>query len=135
MINGDISPGDASTELRKCKVKGDDRKAAFTLFETLPRKLGRVERIFITLERNTPPGKFDQYGGMVVPVRGAGQLAFVLYGSGLIDAKAARQVIDAVMARSRSPEELVELLAEDALERKLISKAKLKSLELDFDRV
>jgi hypothetical protein len=40
-----------------------------------------------------------------------------------------------VMARSRSPEELVELLAEDALERKLISKAKLKSLELDFDRV
>jgi hypothetical protein len=54
---------------------------------------------------------------------------------GLIDACAATQVIEAVMARSRSPEELLALLAEDARERKLILKAKLKSLDLHLDRV
>jgi hypothetical protein len=74
MVNREISPGDAATALRKHKVEKEDRKSAFSLLETLPRKLGRVERIFITLEKNTPPEKFEKYSGMVVPVRGAGQL-------------------------------------------------------------
>jgi hypothetical protein len=135
MVNREISPGDAATALRKHKVKKEDRKSAFSLLETLPRKLGRVERIFITLEKNTPPEKFEKYSGMVVPVRGAGQLGFCLFELGLIDLAAARHVIEAVMAKSRSPESLVELLAEDALERKLISQANLSALELDIDRV
>ncbi len=131
MINGEISPGDAATALRKHKVRGDDRKAAFTLLEALPRKMGRVKRIIITLEQNTPPEKFDQYGEMVVPVRGAGQMAFTLYEMGLIDRAAARQVIEAVKARSRAPDALVELLAADALERVLISAKNLDSLDLE----
>lgn len=135
MVNGDLSPGDASTALRKHKVKGDDRKAAFSLLETLPRKLGTVERIFITLEKNTPPEKFERFGDMVVPVRGAGQLAFCLFQMGLIDRAAARQVIEAIMAKSRAPETLVELLSADALDRNLISNHNLDSLELDLGRV
>lgn len=135
MMNGDITPSDAVAEMRKDKVKSDDRKAAFAALESLPRKLGRVERIFITLEKNTPPAKFEKYGDMVVPVRGAGQLAFSLYAMGLIDKEAATQVVEALMARSRAPDELIELLASDALERGLIGKAKLGSLELDIGRV
>jgi len=30
------------------------------MLETLPRKIGKVERIFIHLEHNTPPEKFDE---------------------------------------------------------------------------
>ncbi|MFH1149548.1 MAG: hypothetical protein V1748_03645 [Actinomycetota bacterium] len=125
MINGELSPGDAATEMRADKVKRDDRRCAFALLETLPRKLGRVERIFIHLERNTPPEKFEKFGEMVVPVRGAGQLGLTLYEMDLIDAEAVRQVFEAITERSRSPEELVALLRSDALERGLISEKKL----------
>lgn len=135
MVNDEVSPGDATAELRKLKVKREDRKAAFCLLETLPRKLGRVEKIFITLEHNTPPEKFEKYEGRVVPVRGSGQLAFVLLEMGLIDREAASQVVEAIMARSRAPEDLIELLADDAVERNLISQKNLDSLDLDLDRV
>ncbi|MBU1669901.1 MAG: hypothetical protein KKF41_12350 [Actinobacteria bacterium] len=130
MINGELAPGDAATEMRADKVKRDDRRCAFALLETLPRKLGRVERIFIHLERNTPPEKFEKFGEMVVPVRGAGQLGLTLYEMDLIDAEAVRQVFEAITERSRSPEELVALLRSDALERGLICEKKLAGLEI-----
>jgi len=130
LVNGELSPGDATAAMSANGVKRDDRKSAFGLLEGLPRKLGRVERIFINLERNTDPAKFDQYGSMVVPVRGAGQLAFSLFELGLLDTRAVSQVVEAIQARSRSPEELVELLTGDALDRGLLSRTSVEALGL-----
>jgi hypothetical protein len=130
IVNRDLSAGDAATAMRESGVKRDDRRSAFGLLETLPRKLGRVERIFINLERNTDPEKFEQYGDLVAPVRGAGQLAFALFEMRLINAGAAVNVIEAIRARSRDPEQLVELLTRDALERGLLSAGNAETLGL-----
>ena len=67
---------------------------------------------------------------MVVPVRGAGQLAFSLFELGLLDTRAVSQVVEAIQARSRSPEELIELLTGDALERGLLSARSVDELGL-----
>lgn len=131
LVNGDLPHGEASEVLRAQGVKKDDRRCIYTAMETLPGSLGRVERIFIHLERNTPPEKFEQYEGLVVPVRGSGQLGFALYETGLIDSTAARQVVEAIIEKSRSPQDLVELISQDALERGLISSRKLAALRLD----
>lgn len=131
LVNGELAPGDAAAAMRSEGVKRDDRGFAFALLETLPRKLGMVERIFINLERNTSPEKFEQYGDIVIPVRGAGQLAFALYEMGLIDNGSIGWVIESIKAKSRSPEELLELLAEDALERGLITEERMRSLGID----
>jgi len=42
-------------------------------------------------------------------------------------------VIEAITERSRNPEELLDLLKTDALERHLISEKNLKSLEVETD--
>jgi hypothetical protein len=131
LVNGHLSPGDAASEMRALKVKRDDRRCAFALLETIPHRMGTVEKIFIHLERNTPPEKFEKYGESVVPVRGAGQMALALYQMGLLNAAEVEQVFDAIVERSRSPEELVSLLRSDALERGLISKRRLSSLSLE----
>lgn len=128
LLSGELSPGEGADVMRENGVKRDDRRCAFGMLETLPRKLGRVERIFINLERNTPPDRFEQYGGMVIPVRGAGQLALALYTHDLMDAQSVRRVFEALIARSRSPQELVELLCEDAVDRELIAAADMESL-------
>ncbi|MHB8894732.1 MAG: hypothetical protein ACYC99_06075 [Candidatus Geothermincolia bacterium] len=133
LVNGQLSPGDATSEMRALKVKRDDRKCAFALLETIPRKMGTVERIFIHLERNTPPDRFEKYGDVVVPVRGAGQMALSLYQMNLINAAEVEQVFEALVERSRSPEELVSLLRSDALERGLITKKRLSTLAIDPD--
>jgi hypothetical protein len=133
MVNRDLSPGDAASEMRAHKVKRDDRKAAFAMLETLTRKIGKVERIFIHLEHNTPPEKFDELAPLVTPVRGAGQLGFALYEMGLVNAESIQHVIEAITERSRNPEELLDLLKTDALERHLISEKNLKSLEVETD--
>jgi len=130
MINGEISPGEAADAMRSEGVKRDDRRCAFALLETLPRKLGRVERFYIHLARNTPPEKFAEYGDRVVPVRGAGQLALSLFESGLVDSSAVEDVFEAIEVKSRSPEELVTLVTSDALARGLVSGEKFSSLEL-----
>lgn len=131
LVNGQVSPGDATSEMRALKVKRDDRKCAFALLETIPRRMGTVERIFIHLERNTPPEKFEKFGDVVVPVRGAGQMALALFQMNLLNATEVEQVFTALVERSRSPEELVSLLRSDALERGLITKKRLSTLSLD----
>ena len=128
LVNRDISAADAVERMRSEGVKRDDRRCALSLLETLPRRLGRVEKIFIHLERNTPPKKFEKFGSLVLPVRGAGQMAFALYKMGLIDGEAVHQVVDAICAKSKAPDDLVELLKEDALERGIITEEKLEQL-------
>lgn len=128
MVNGRLSPGDATAEMRALKVKRDDRKCAFAMLETIQRKMGTVEKIFIHLERNTPPERFEKYGDVVVPVRGAGQMALALYQMGLLNVCEVEQVFTAIRERSKSPDELVELLRSDALDRGLITKRRLATL-------
>ena len=52
-----------------------------------------VERIFINLDRKSPPGQFLVFGPRVVPISDYFQAAVVLYGDGILDARGLFQVV------------------------------------------
>lgn len=52
-----------------------------------------VERIFINLDRKSPPGQFLVFGPRVVPIIDYFQAAVVLYGDGILDARGLFQVV------------------------------------------
>jgi len=102
----------------------------FTLLNQLPVKRGVVKRIFIHLERNTLPARFEHLGDLVVPVRGACQLGLVLYELELVDRETVHQACKAVTARSGPPKAAVDALVADARERGLVSADKIRELAL-----
>jgi len=88
--------GAADRALAAAGVRVDDRRAAVELLQRLQPPLGRVERVFIHLERRSPPEAFAALAPLVVPVEGAAQLGPLLFHLGLIDAGAARAALDEV---------------------------------------
>lgn len=122
-----ISPGEAQARMAAEGVDREARQFVFDLVGRLPRLRGRVERIFIHLEKGTPPERFSRLGEIVVPVNGACELALALYEEGLISGEAAREACSAA-ALGRG--DLAERAAARALERGLIRETRLKELGL-----
>jgi hypothetical protein len=125
LLAGELSGGAADGAMEAEGVKPDDRRCAMELLDRLPENRGTVERIFIHLQRNTPPSEFEKFGDIVVPVKGAGQLALALYELDLLDREAVDQALEEVLAEPGRPDGYAELLVSDALERALISRARL----------
>lgn len=80
-------------------VYRDDAQRTVTLFEALPKLVerppeerGGVERIFINLDRRSPPRRFDRYGPRLVPIFSYFQAALVLYEDQRLDAGAVVRV-------------------------------------------
>jgi hypothetical protein len=59
-----------------------------------------VRRIFIRLDKHSPPARFDRYGGRLVPVYNYFQAAAVLYQDGILDASALVRVALDMVQRS-----------------------------------
>lgn len=59
--------------------------------------LGVVEKIFINLERRTPPSRFRSYGPRLVPTFNTVQAAAALYGAGHIDLDGVLAVATAIL--------------------------------------
>lgn len=136
LLAGELSAGDADGAMAAEGVKPDDRRCVFALLDRLPEKRGAVPRAFIHLEHGTPPSEFDHFGGLVAPVKGAGQLAPALYELGLLDSDAVGQALDEVVSRSGLSESDREELLRDAVSRGLVSEEKLREAGIDsgFDR-
>jgi hypothetical protein len=64
--------------LTEAGVYPDDAVRTVALSESLPRAEA-VERIFIHLDRRSPPRRFDRYGARLVPIYNYFQAALVLY--------------------------------------------------------
>lgn len=64
--------------LTEAGVYPDDAARTVALCESLPRGEA-VERIFIHLDRRSPPSRFDRYGSRLVPIYNYFQAALVLY--------------------------------------------------------
>ena len=124
LIHNQLSSGEAVVKLAEAGVRKDDRKNVFSLLDRLPRRRGRVKRIFIHLERNTPPENFELYGKMVVPVKNAFQLALAVYGLGLIDKEALRRCRSGFFPEGGGIKSDHEALLEDAVNRGLITRKK-----------
>jgi hypothetical protein len=85
---GDLLAGRVDAEtldriLHACDVYPDQRKAVLDLAATLPRR-DAVQRIFIHLERRSPPARFAPYGRRLVPIYNYFQAALVLFADGVL---------------------------------------------------
>ena len=130
LISGTLSSDDAERCMKAKGVHRDDRRCVFALLDTLPKKKGTVKRIFVHLERRTPPSRFEHLGELVVPVNGACQLGLALYETGLVDRETVVQAYEAVKASSVLTRTSVAGLLAEAHERGLISAGKLRELAL-----
>jgi hypothetical protein len=124
LLSGELTAKAAETRLIDAGVKLDDRQCIRTLLDRLGPDRGRVERAFIHLENNTPPERFQSLAPVVVPVKGAVQLSLALYELDLVSTETVRQAIASVKSSPATPD--FDALVEDALNRKLVGKKKLK---------
>ena len=120
LLSGDLSTGEINQLMVKAGVKRDDQRCIRKLLDRLGIERGRVARVFIHLERNTPVERFKHMAPVVMPVKGAVQLSLALYGMKLVDAETVRRAAAAVQA-SPSPSD-IKALAKDAVRRKLVKK-------------
>jgi hypothetical protein len=120
VLAGETAAAQLDSALRDLGVSRGDIRCASALQAELPSELGTVARIFIHLERNTPPERFAEFGSRVAPVRGAFQMALALLQSGLVQARVVAAAADAQRKGSRTAVDL-DALARDAVARGLVS--------------
>jgi len=128
IVEGRLSAGETVAGLAEAGVPRYDRRNVFALLDRLPSRRGRVARIFIHLVRNTPPFRFEPYGGRVVPVRSAFQLGLALYELSLVDRQAVDQARGAVFGTTNVPAYALQDQARDAVERGVVGRETLARL-------
>lgn len=118
LLAGGMPAGEAEQQMKAAGVKKDDRDCVRALLDRLGRKRGSVERIFIHLAAHSAPERFADLAPLVVPVRGAYQLALACYQLGLLRAEAVGRALEACQRLADFDQKAEE---RDALERGLIS--------------
>jgi hypothetical protein len=85
LLAGRVGESTLGRILDACDVYADQRKATLALAAKLaPGDV--VQRIFIHLERRSPPARFSPYGRRVVPIYNYFQAALVLFADGVLPA-------------------------------------------------
>jgi hypothetical protein len=82
-----------------CDLYPDERVATRAALENLP-TADSVERIFIHLERHTPPARFTPYGRRVVPVYNFFQASLVLFADRILSGQAVLRVAAEMVSRA-----------------------------------
>ena len=129
LVHKEISSGEAADRMAEAGMREDNRRCALALLDRLPSKRGKVGRIFIHLEKRTPPEEFERFGPLVAPVRGGFQLSLALFALGLVDPETVRQCREAISLAAGTPDPDVDSLIDDAIDRRLISRHKIRLLE------
>jgi len=83
LIAGRVDEHVLAQVLAAAEVYSEDAARIFRAWHTVPRA-DPVRRIFIMLDRLTPPAYFGRYGPRVVPIFNYFQAALVLLGDGLL---------------------------------------------------
>lgn len=126
LLSRDLSAGEAEAELQRAGVHAEDRRCVHALLDGLGRDRGGVERAYIHLERGSPPEAWSRLAPLVVPVRGAVQMALALFEQGHLDAGAATRAIEAGSASMTRRD--IEPLVRDAVDRGLASPDAVRTL-------
>jgi hypothetical protein len=129
LVQEEMSYGEARDRIADAGMREDNQRCALALLEQLPEKRGKVKKVFIHLEKRTPPEQFDRLGPLVVPVRGGFQLCLALFALGLVDEATVRQCRDAICSVAETPDPELEARITDAVDRRLISRQKLRLLD------
>ncbi len=96
-LYGDLTAGRVTRDLleeilHRANVYHDDAQRAVSLAEALP-AAESVERIFIHLDRRSPPSRFDRYGARLVPIFNYFQATLVLHESRRLDVGAVIRIV------------------------------------------
>jgi hypothetical protein len=120
---------DVERALRGAGVESGDRARVHRLLAALPAERGGVDRIYIHLERDTPPERLARFGARLVGVRDACQMALACHADGLVDDGTVREATAAVRA-ARGVERVLDDVA-DACARGLTTAETAARLDLD----
>jgi hypothetical protein len=129
LVHEKMSYGEARDRIADAGMRQDNQRCALALLDRLPEKRGKVKKIFIHLEKRTPPVEFARFGPLVVPVRGAFQLCLALFALGLVDEATVRQCRDSIGSAVATPDPELDAQITDAVDRRLISRQKLRLLD------
>jgi hypothetical protein len=96
-LYGDVIAGRIARDLleeifARAGAYEDDAQRAVSLAEALPSAGDAVARIFIHLDRRSPPSRFDRYGARLVPIFNYFQAAMVLYEDGQLQGPSVMRV-------------------------------------------
>ncbi len=105
--------------LRSAGTYQDDAARTVSIFESLPHSEA-VERVFIHLDRKSPPSKFDRYGGRLVPIYNYFQAALVLFQDGRLEASAVVRVAVEMVDRHAYSIEALRNSLQDLLRRRRV---------------
>jgi hypothetical protein len=86
ILSGAVGPSDLERILDAARAYPDDALRVLDLARNVP-KGGAVKRIFIHLDRRSPPVGFRRYGRRLVPVFNYFQCACILYADGVLSAR------------------------------------------------
>jgi hypothetical protein len=129
LINERLSTDEAAVRMAGAGMREDNLRCALVLLEGLPKRRGKVKRVFIHLEKRTPPEQFERYATLLKPVRGGFQLSLALFALGLVDEDTVRQCREATPSAAEAPDSDLDGLVADAVRRRLISRNKLRLLD------
>jgi len=129
LVHEKMSQGEAADLMAETGMREDNQRCALALLDRLPEKRGKVKKVFIHLEKHTPPEQFQRFGPLVAPVRGGFQLALALFALGLVDKDTVRQCREAISPEVGTPDPELDTLITDAIGRRLISRKKLRLLD------
>jgi hypothetical protein len=131
LVHEKMSYGEARDRIAEAGMREDNQRCALALLDRLPEKRGEVKKVFIHLEKHTPPEQFDRFGPLVVPVRGGFQLCLALFALGLVDEGTVSQCRNATFPAgdADTPDPELDARIADAVGRGLISRQKLRLLD------
>jgi hypothetical protein len=135
LVHEQLSFGEARDRMAEAGMREDNQRCALALLDRLPGKRGKVKNIFIHLEKRTPPEQFDRFGPLLVPVKGGFQLCLALYALGLVDEATVSQCRDATFPAGETQDSELEARITDAVDRRLISRQKLRLLDSVLPKV
>ncbi len=127
MIARRVDEGIVREVLLAAEVYPDEMERVFASWEAIPRA-DPVRRIFIILNRLTPPAYFAKYGPRVVPIFNYFQASLVLLGDKLLPAQSVlKVVVDLLQGSGYNPLSLANSL-QDLLRRGFAVRGAVESL-------
>lgn len=129
LVHERLSVREAADRMAGTGMREDNQRCALALLDRLPDKRGKVKKVFIHLEKRTPPEQFEPFAPLVAPVRDGFQLGLALFALGLVDEDTVRQCREAISTAAQEPDADLRVLIKDAVDRRLISRQKLRCLD------
>jgi hypothetical protein len=127
VLSGAVDTALLTEILDQAGVYPNDAARTVTLLQALPRSPA-VDRIFILLDRRSPPRRFDRYGARLVPIYNYFQASLLLYQDRLLDEGAVMRVALEMVDKHGYSLDALRNSMQDLLRRGRIQSEVLKTL-------